>query len=73
MRSVEARIRAETERSVAMILDRHVQDTTAARSRDYTARLRTTAGALNHEAADILALADEEEAMLLPPVKRPGR
>ena len=73
MRSVEARIRSEIERAVTMVLDRHVQGTTEKQSREYIARLRTTAGALAHEAADIFALADEEEAMLSPPAKRPCR
>ena len=73
MRSVEGRIRSEIERAVTMILDRHVQGTTEKQSRKYIARLRTTAGALKHEAADIFALADEKEAMLSSPAKRPHR
>ena len=73
MRSVEARIRSEIERAVTMISDRHVQGTTEKQSREYIARLRTTAGALEHEAADTFALADEKEAMLSPPAKRPHR
>lgn len=73
MRSVEARIRAEIESAVAMILDQHVQGMTEKQSREYIARLRTTTGALNHEAADIFALADEGEAMLSSPAKRPRR
>ena len=73
MRSVEARIRSEIERAVTMISDRHVQGTTEKQSREYIARLRTTAGALAHEAADIFALSDEVEAMLSPPAKRRRR
>ena len=73
MRSDEARIRLEVERAVVMILDRHVQGTTEKQSREYIAQLRATAGALKHEAADIFALADEEEAALWPPAKRPRR
>lgn len=46
MRSVGARIRAEIERAVAMILDQHVQGATAGQSREDIARPRATAGAI---------------------------
>lgn len=70
MRSIEARIRSDIERAVEQVLDRHVQGTTFAQSREYIAQLRTTSAALEHEAADIAKLADHEEALLTPPVRR---
>lgn len=73
MRSVEARIRLEIERAVEAVLDRNVQGTTHTQCRDYIARLRTAALVLEQEAADIKALADEEETALRRSLSRPCR
>jgi hypothetical protein len=67
MRSIEARIRSEIERVVEIVLDRHVQGTSGSQSREYIARLSTTSAALEHAAADITKLADQEAALLAPP------
>jgi hypothetical protein len=70
MRSLKARIRSEIERAVEKVLDRHVQGAAGAQSREYIARVRTSAWTLKHEASDITELTNQEVAWRTSPVRR---
>lgn len=70
MRSIEARMRSEIERALAVVLDGRALEITDAKSHDCIAQLRTSAWAPAYEQAAITKLADQEEAWLAPPVRR---
>lgn len=59
--NTEIRIRRRVEKAVEGILDNQAQGNTDKQTREYVSRLRIVADALRREAADITALADEEE------------
>ncbi len=61
MTNTEIRIRRRVEKAVEGILDNQAQGNMDKQTREYVSRLRIVADALRREAADITALADEEE------------